>query len=356
MKRNLDDTYDSEGQLREFKSTIKNKSQTILEKELKKLVPRSLNQENVSKYLSSQYALDRSNGDVLKTILESVQHIPASKMFEDIEKISSNLWDTLKAQQDKRFYIVLTGTGAAHCSQKSNMFLSILALCSNENLLENFEDFICRNVPLHWDKLSGDVTNYVYLDDASFSGTQMSTQITTLGGKLEREFPEKRFNMHIMILYPTNFAILKTPYADFPGDVSWYHTDITPIELQETLRSMDYKIYGEKIWKAAQAFTRDDIFDEGDEMSKSLFYTDLKIPDTVSVYPKFLLDPVLVDSDFNTHKFPHSIVSNCSLPVDSDDTYENTDLYKIENGTFCPMPTYKQQDWKENIKGLFPLF
>ena len=54
MKRTLDDAFDSEDQLREFKNTLRLKSHIILEKELDKLVSRSLNQENMAKYIKRQ--------------------------------------------------------------------------------------------------------------------------------------------------------------------------------------------------------------------------------------------------------------------------------------------------------------
>lgn len=61
-KRSRDEAYDVDDQLRKFKNTIRDKSNTIIEKELGKIVSRSLHQENISKYLKSQYDLDKTNG------------------------------------------------------------------------------------------------------------------------------------------------------------------------------------------------------------------------------------------------------------------------------------------------------
>jgi hypothetical protein len=367
MKRCLDQAFDSQDQLAEFKNTIRVKSDEIVEKELGKLVPRSLHRQNVDSYLRRQYDLDKTNGDVLKAILESVQHVPAGTLFRDIKEMSSKLWDQLTSQEDRKFYIVLTGDSVykklgTPCTQKSNMFLAILALCYNVNLLDNFVDFVCRDTPLHDDVVSEDVTNYVYLDDASFSGTQMSTSITCMGGTLERLFPGKeRFRMHLVVLYLSRYARENTPTHNFPGDTHWYTTETRPIMLEEALLSLRYqesrgsRIDRDTINAAARAFTRESpgVYDE---MDKPLFYTDLKIPDRVSVYPKFLLSPVLVDSEFRTVPFDAPIVNNCSMPVDGEEARSTGDFYRIDSGTFCPVPTYKEPDWKERVQDLFPLF
>ena len=359
MKRTLCEAYAREDQLKEFKQTIRDKSSIIIEKELEKLISRSLNQENVSKYLKSQYELDTTNGDVLKAILESVQHIPASQLFEDIKRLSSDLWGQLGSQHDKSFYIVLTGESVykkkgTPCTEKSNIFLSILFLCYNVNLLDNFVDFICMTRPLHSDVLSQDITNYVYLDDASFSGTQISTSIMTMGATLQDQFPGKDFKMHLVVLYLSEYARSNMLQHNFPGDTQIYTTDTIPNTLHDSLLSLR-DIDKAMKQSVAQAFTRDSpgVFDE---MDKSLFYTDLKIPDSVSIYPRFLLSPVLVDSELGTSKFPYPLVNNCRLPIEGEEKNSTGDFYSIDNGTFCPIPTYKEKHWKERVADLFPMF
>jgi len=368
MKRTLDDAFNSKDQLNEFKNTIKRSSGEILEKELGKIRSRALNKESVARYLKKQYEVDKTNGDILKAILDSVQHVSAAKLFEDIKTLSFELWDKLKSQENRRFYIVLTG-GSVHkkngttCTQKSNLFLAILAFCYNGNLLDNFEDFLCRETPLHDDVLSEVVTNFVYLDDASFSGDQMSTSLTCIGGILSRRFPGKKFKMHLVVLYMSRKAFLNTPIYDFPGEVEWYNTETEPEELEEALLKARYQEHQEPqidwdvVRGAAKAFTREYLYDG--EMDKPLFYTDLKIPDKVSIYPNLLLDPVLVDSDFNTIRFDEPIVKNCELPVEGkqeEQERSTCDFFKIDQGTFCPVPTYKEPDWKDQVADMFPLF
>lgn len=288
-------------------------------------------------------------------------------MFDDVKSLSSRLWEQLRTQENKRFYIVLTGgsvhkkkRGGTPCTHKSNMFLSILALCYNKDLLDHFEDFCCQDTPLHSKVLSENVTNFVYIDDASFSGTQMSSSTMSMGVTLEsdRKFtPSLRssYKMHLVVLYMSQHARNNTPIYDFPGQVYWYNTKTTPVDLEDALLDLKFSIGYDKVQSVAEAFTRGSrgIFGE---MDKPLFYTDLKIPDSVSIYPMFLLSPVLVDSELKTHEFPHPIIKNCELPVDRDEARSTGDFFQIDNGTFCPVSTYKEPDWKGWLSELFPLF
>lgn len=363
MKRSIDSVYDQNEQLSEFKSTIRKESSKIIEKELGKIISRNLDDEKIKTYLSQQFEMDRTNGDILKSMIESVEHVSATQLFSDIKTLSERLWDQLKIQRDQRFYIVLTGSRVEKskgnlCIQKSNMFLAILSLSYNENLLEYFEDFVCVQKPLYSDMLSEGVTNFLYIDDASFSGRQMSSVMTSLAQTLETTYPNSKPNFHFMVLYMSSAA--RDKVFDFrdtyvTGGTYVYTTETRPTQLEDTLLSLSWgggRIDKDTVKSASKAFTRDYPGDY-DTMDKSLFYTDLKIADTVSIYSHFLLDPVLVDSDFKTYEIDYSIVNNCGVPVEGG---RMDDFHDIENGTFCPKSTYKEKDWQEYVSDMFPSF
>lgn len=337
MKRKIHDVVNKDSTLVNFKKTIMNQSHHIINKEMNKIIPRNLDKQNTERYILEQYDLDPINGKILDVFIDSIKHIPVQKMFQDIEQLSTKLWDNIKNNTNKSFYIVLTGRknitkGVSLCIHKSNMFLAIIALCYNKNLLENFQDFVCDRSPLHSESLSQDVPNYVFIDDASFTGRQMSSEIMSLGVELlDLNFPHSTFNLHLMVLYSSESSknkILHTSMSDFPGESHWYSTETHPVNLDDIILSLkyDHKIDEKIIYSAAKAFTRDYPGNHG-EMDKPLFYTDIKIADTVSIYSRFLLDPVLVDSKFKTQKLTYPIITNCELPIEGESSFGKLTLF-----------------------------
>ena len=81
-------------------------------------------------------------------------------------------------------------------------------------------------------------------------------------------------------------------------------------------------------------------------LNLSLFYTDLKIADTVSIFTEFLLNPqyytehhVLVNPSEN-----RPVVSNCA--------YTEKPGEAITDGNFCPYPIYKRPRWVSKMKSM----
>lgn len=357
MKRRFSDIEVSDDKLNLLKNTIKSDPIVLLATELSKIDPRPLKRENVAQYIAQQKSMDRKKGEILEAIIASVQYVPAEKMFMEIKEQSDRFWNHLKHKNDKRFYILLTGSklknmdmaGYIHCTWKSNLFMGILALASNPNLLDNFVDFVCDSAPMHSKHtpnhadLFENVENFLYIDDASFSGTQLAENISKFNRGIRSRNP--RVNLHVLILYMTGTAKGKynTESRQFDsGKIHLFTTDTKPLSLNESLDIPDADLKGSTVRKFIRG--------EAGYPVKYLFYTDLKIADRVSIYSRFLLEPVLLGPSGKEYSFSLPLVEGCRLPSYSQ---FSDDIRMIDNGAFCPRPTYKTPSWRQYIQSFF---
>jgi hypothetical protein len=224
---------------------------------------------------------------------------------------------------------------------KSNMFMAMMALCLNPSLVQYFEDFLCSGYPLHGGEISSEVDHYLYIDDASFSGSQMENNIMILGGRVDN-IPNT-IKVHIVVLYISETGkrvVMRASRGLFNEDVNWYTTDTVPGSVGNIYNS-DQMVDTTDFIRIAALFLRGS--NKHDDFQKSLFYTDLKIADTVSIYPLFLLKPIILKDDMSSIYFGKNIVSNCRLP--SSDHEEDL----VKKGTYCPISIYKRQEWQDFV-------
>jgi hypothetical protein len=83
--------------------------------------------------------------------------------------------------------------------------------------------------------------------------------------------------------------------------------------------------------------------------NKALFYTDLKVPDYVSVYTAFLQDHAII---FNGERarmknYGRELIKGCTPRFDPS-------VYVDSDGNTCPYPIYKEKKWRDFVKSWIP--
>ena len=343
--------------LNNLKNTIRYNGRDIIEKEKSKIIPRNPNVPNMVDYIEKQRSFSEQNAYILEKLLKSIQYISSDQLFNDLEDIANELNDTLEEQNVSRFYIVLTGkkedNSIDSCMYKSNLFIALMFMSFNVGLIDKFVDFICETKPLYTSEIDHDIQDYVYIDDATFSGTQMTLATSSMMKYLSGSQPLKDVNLHIVLLYVTErakdfFTRATSEFFTRKGltNVSWYSTDVVPNPLSEVVEEIiDH--YGKNPNYRVEQIIRTYMDDERkkDSFERYLFYTDLKIADFVSIYPRLLLHPLII----KTEGYENSIISNCE-PIDTS-TFQGSVLMRdVDNGNYCPKSVYKKDEWKNFVK------
>ncbi|CAM9103851.1 unnamed protein product [Hapterophycus canaliculatus] len=197
-------------------SAITNSSVDIFEREIGNIGHHATIASAIGDYIPEQKRESEFGGRVLEAILKSVQHVSAEKLKSDINNISSSIARAILESPDKRFYIALGGSSndvenARPCVYKSNTFLALLLLsCRQSDLLPYFVDFICNDKTMYTAHDTS-VPHYIYFDDASLSGSQV-----TENGKEMARIPcdgKTRYVFHLAIMYISPTNILKIHHA-----------------------------------------------------------------------------------------------------------------------------------------------
>lgn len=332
---------------------------SIWTKEMALIESRHPHRDNISEYLGRQEEIYPVAHTVLTHLLDAIQHVSIEAMRGHLIAKSTELKNGLEEQDDTRFYIALSGYSDAYnpgfdgCRFKSNMWLAILMLNIDSDLLENFVDFLCMGKPMHGE-FDTSVGNIVYLDDGSFSGSQIVESVKTLR-KHENNIFLDRYKLHFVILYvhPDLIELVKSKIR--VRGARWYTTNVHPRPLTHVVNKLKVLHPDIDIGKAKYIMYRFlmGYFDfgggEGDDegnveeaLKKPLFYTDLKVPDDRSISPAILFSPVLLNPDGAKIAFGKSLITNCpSSGIEED--------FEVLEGTFCPRGTYKTQRWKDFI-------
>ena len=365
-----------------FKHILITKGDEIIKTQKSRIQDRSINHEATKRYLSEQNDIDIFTGKVLSSILDSVIHVSSDKLFSDISKLSHSIMGRISEDVNKKFYIVLGGTSdhdsPDRCFSKSNMFLSTILLASNPEMTKYFVDFICDSEMMHGE-MDPSVSHFIYIDDASFSGTQIKENIEELSefingnseeeeeyeSDVDDEFDdfivdddeedepsvveeddEPDANVHLVVLYinPSTMIKIDKEIRKSFDNVFWYTSGTYQKPVIDKLLSNFDNDDMDKAVTIAKRLTRgrDDIEKYG-PMGKSLFYTDLKIADEVSIYPQFILNPILLDGNMDKI-FKESLVKGCKLPENKQDEKN------IIEGNYCPIPSYKKKEWSEFVE------
>lgn len=156
-----------ESKLEKFKKLLDSKAGQIFANEMSHVASHRPNLENIKEYLRLQKETFPLAHKVLEPLLNSIQHVSKDMMQSHIVSKSMQLSEGLQEQEDTRFYIALSGHSAM-CRQKSNMWLAVLFLNIDPDLLDNFVDFLCYGKPLHGE-LDTSMGNIVYIDDGTFT-------------------------------------------------------------------------------------------------------------------------------------------------------------------------------------------
>lgn len=342
MKRSIGERDDN---LYHFKNKILEKGEYIYKTEIDNIITRKPNTKTMEFALHHTKNNNRMAGQILEKLYEFITHIPASQLFEDIRSLVDNMMDRIG---DNPFYIYLSE--GKHCDLKSNMFLAIMAMCRNKRMVHNFEDFICGEKTLYTGDIDPTIVNFVYLDDVTFSGKQIRKNLTYLGESLSTDH-KINSKIHIVIPY-INPEIMGSVMGEINhvfGGTEWYISSKAifpkPVNvlahdiISSYPRMKSVEIYS---WLSTFLNTSPGSFD------KALFYTDLKIPDVVSIYPRFFFDPLFVDGNNIPSRLGlrnKHLVSNC------EDVSPRGDM--MDSGNHCPYPLYKKEDWISQMKDMF---
>ena len=347
------DTEKSQGVLQDLKNVILS-NKTISTQEKNNIKPRELNQEVISEYITKQKEIYPLGGVVLEKLIESISHVSREKIFDDLLIQSEKILNNLSKKSEKRFYIVLTGHNREDswdpqnggCHFKSNMYMAIVMMNMNPSLVEYFVDFVCAEKPIHGE-YDPSVKNLVYIDDASFSGSQIVHTFNKIGKVLELD----NHHIHIVVLYVSpvamNYITDKIPYEN----VELYTTETAPVPIKEMIPSImsipDLGADEEHVKKLIALFLKGSlsfhhVTDLEKIIQKPLFYTDMKMADEHSTWPFLYFLPTLVDPSLKLTDFEKSLIKDCPYAG-----FRKSTL--VRYGGYCPLPTYKTEEWSDFI-------
>lgn len=325
-----------------FKDLLLTKGESIFQEEFGKITTRHPDKESMDFHVKEQTKVDEFTGHVMRSLYECITHIPASKLFEDIRTTCKALCKDLG---NDGFYIFLTRSNS-ECRQKSNMFLAIMAMARNKQLTHGFVDFICGDNPLHHEKIDTHVKQFVYLDDVTFSGNQIRENIQKLS-TLVRHDNLATSCLHIVIPYiqPSIMALVMEDTSAF-GAVKWYTTSTYPKPVDLVIHDLILQ-HPQKDTKHVFNIVSKLLRSPHQMFHLSLFYTDLKIADTVSIFTEFLLRPsYLVKDVLVPSSEVKPIVTNCGA--------SESPGALISGGNYCPFPVYKKEEWKLMMENILP--
>lgn len=283
---------------------------------------------------------------VLQTLIQSIRRVSRAQVFDGMQDMAANLWDSLSKSSNPRFYVALSGDTRDVCFSKSTVFVSIMMMASNKDLAEHFCGFLCRGHLLECaadDAETHAVGHVVYADDASFTGSQLTDGIRALDPR------HHSLTLHIAILYistETRHKVHENIRQSF-ANLKWYASPHIKQNVN-LLQPVSTLFDSENERKIAHTFLdHPDLFSPSlsSVLDKPMFYTDLKAPDQMSSHPHFLLHPHLISDNHAGTKTPlgESLLSGCKPPTDSDTTRQ------MMAGTLCPKPAYKRVRWYPQI-------
>lgn len=214
-------------------------------------------------------------------VLRKIDYIPISRFMKDFAAVAERVKNELNGK--KFFLVVECLSWAVHpLYDKSNYFMSILFLCMHKELMDNFIDFACIDrqvIPVHGDLGSDTNSCVVYIDDVSFTGTQAEKNLYippyTIGDRSVIFAPVYASAMAIdRVNHEISNIIIITSDHEMK---SFRATDIV-----EEYQERSGRISENKVRQLLEK--KLDIKEE----HQFLLYTDIKVPDSLSIFPKAL--------------------------------------------------------------------
>lgn len=236
MKRGLSDSGDVDT-LSNFRKVLLENGENLFQEELSKIASRHIDTEKMAFHVRKQSKYDSFTGQILNNLDDSITHILAKTLFDDMQELCEKLSCQLG---DNKFYIYLS-MNHEDFRDKSNIFLAVMAIARSKKLAVNFVDFICGYRPLYTNQLDLDVKNFVYLDDVTFYGNQMKENTCRLSMITSPEF-FVGVSLHIIVPYinPAIMTLVMEDLLDF-GKVRWYSTTRYPKPIHSVVHDLVVK-------------------------------------------------------------------------------------------------------------------
>jgi len=288
--------------LHRIKDGIRKNHAIILDKWTNRVPNRPPNLSELLTYLVDQHNL--AGTEMMKlmiAVFSFIDHRSMHAFGKDFRDVAQRIVDELGG---RKFYLIMDcgsqnafGLGGEQTElreEKSNYFMFIMLMCIRPNLLDQLVDFVCRSdtqmIPVHHENVDKSVTVFVYMDDVSFTGIQAVHNTAWI---------EKHPNVHLIYgsVYASDEAlsyIEKQTLEDF--------SSVELITSDSKLRPVTDKLVTEKYLSITSTPMADELRKKaflslemlpGEE--KYLFFTDLKIPDELSMFRGVLPTTRLVD-------------------------------------------------------------
>ncbi len=353
---------------------------------LDSIKPMAPNHSVIAKHIHEQMEMVPDNDEFVKLyslLIGMIQYVPLDTIMKTMLRKARALKKALDKKEDKRFYMVVQCNDVVTngpdmsfmLALKSNTYMSVMFLCMYPQLVDHFVDFICMGpntepFALHG-QFSTDIKTHVLVDDVSLTGRQASN-ILTCPPSIIGNFRTLGISLVSAVLFESREAKGLINWHGVTGIYTWVNhlksgADITPeevsldrikVEMKKQFKlkyggmhyvnTLDGDFYDddsiEELWD-----TRMELYLEflGIEEDKYLFYTDIKIPDDVSVSPTFLMNPPIVVKN-NNNKLEKLKRRNEPLISNVDATSGLVDDGYVKAGTYME-PVYKSDKWNNGL-------
>jgi antitoxin component HigA of HigAB toxin-antitoxin module len=331
-----------------------------------KVIPNdhSLNLDNVKEYFKKVCELENKDSiqiQIITTLIKNIKHISFKEFKTNLANTITKFLNNIK---DESYYIITID------KRKSNYWLAIILILFGKDLIKNYKDPIGIIDNLNYLEKNGcePDTHYLLLDDAIFTGTQMSYNIdsiknTCLLYRYQRIVSEKMWkdikilkqtvkqdtpeyllamtnitksienkscikNIHIVCAYIGKQSINKIENKSYT--TLYYGEELK--NMIELLDKFDYELCNKAINKMF-TIQRGETF-KSNYMKSYPIYFDHKIPDAVSSFPTFFGAGEYISSKGETF-YIDNIVKNCNKQ-NIDDLLDGSTLHT------CVPPIYKK--------------
>lgn len=351
---------------------------------LDSIKPMAPNHSVIAKHIHEQMEMVPDNDEFVKLysiLIGMIQYVPLATIMKTMLRKARALKKVLDKKEDKRFYMVVQCNDVVTngpdmsfmLALKSNTYMSVMFLCMYPQLVDHFVDFICMGpktepFALHG-QFSTDVKTHVLVDDVSLTGRQAS-KILTCPPSIIENFRALDISLVSAVLFESREAkgainghgvtgIYKAVnHLNSGADISPEEVSLPRIRVEmkrqfslkhgyrHYVNTLDGDFYDddsiEDLWDARMEVYLSFL---GIEEEKYLFYTDIKIPDDVSVSPAFLMNaPIIVKNSNN--KLEKLKRRNEPFISNVDATAGVLDDGYVKAGTYME-PVYKSDRWHD---------